>query len=248
MGSYLADLFLQAFGLCAFLLPITCFLLSWKWLRSEPLANPGVKTFGMALLFLSALAALGLAPSWTLYDGAIHPGGVAGLLLAGYLRHAANLTGAVLLTATSVVVSIYILTSFTMEKLGRWLAGPLGLLRRIADGWVNWLHQMRQRQQANAESRAAERRRRLADAKVKPQPKGEPQLAPPLVAAKASLAPELVSEEIPICPLVEETPPWTGEPTPRPPIPDTRPLAKHTTFELPSTELLAEPAGRTAFD
>ncbi|MBI3473230.1 MAG: DNA translocase FtsK 4TM domain-containing protein, partial [Candidatus Solibacter usitatus] len=48
VGSYLADLFLQAFGLCAFLLPITCFLLSWKWLRSEPLANPGVKTFGMA--------------------------------------------------------------------------------------------------------------------------------------------------------------------------------------------------------
>src|SRR6266436_6942422 len=35
VGSYLADLLLQSFGLAAFAFPILFLLLAWKWLRSD---------------------------------------------------------------------------------------------------------------------------------------------------------------------------------------------------------------------
>src|SRR5580658_8686454 len=34
-GAYLADLFLQTFGLAAFAFPVLMFALGWRWIRSE---------------------------------------------------------------------------------------------------------------------------------------------------------------------------------------------------------------------
>ena len=36
-GAHIADLFLQSFGLAAFLFPLLTFALGWKWIRSEAL-------------------------------------------------------------------------------------------------------------------------------------------------------------------------------------------------------------------
>src|SRR5438309_2610253 len=49
-GAYLADLVLQAFGVTAMLFPLFVFLLSWKWIRSEPVEAGGVKVLGSLLL------------------------------------------------------------------------------------------------------------------------------------------------------------------------------------------------------
>src|ERR1022692_1648131 len=51
-GAYLADLFLQAFGLAAFLFPVLIFGLGWKWIRSEAIEAPAVKLGGSAILML----------------------------------------------------------------------------------------------------------------------------------------------------------------------------------------------------
>src|SRR5277367_1317533 len=60
LGSYFADLLLQLFGAAAFLFPLIAFALGWKWLRSEPIEEPGVKILGWVLLFLSLSAASSL--------------------------------------------------------------------------------------------------------------------------------------------------------------------------------------------
>src|SRR5258708_22061246 len=40
IGAYMAHLFLQAFGLAAFLFPVLIFGLGWKWIRSEEISAP----------------------------------------------------------------------------------------------------------------------------------------------------------------------------------------------------------------
>ena len=122
VGAYLSDLLLQIFGLAAFVFPVLSLLLGWKWLRSDDLEAPAAKIIGTVLFLLSAGAALSLGPTWRIFGGAIHPGGVLGLLVADYLTGVLNFTGAVLIEITAVIVSIYLISTFTMERFGSWFA------------------------------------------------------------------------------------------------------------------------------
>ena len=45
-GAFVADIFLQSFGIAAFLFPLFVFALGWKWIRSEALEAPLIKLFG----------------------------------------------------------------------------------------------------------------------------------------------------------------------------------------------------------
>jgi DNA segregation ATPase FtsK/SpoIIIE, S-DNA-T family len=65
-GSYLSDLFFQAFGAAAFLFPLLSFALAWKWMRSAEIDSGAAKTIGAALLSLSLGAAFSFAP-WRLF-------------------------------------------------------------------------------------------------------------------------------------------------------------------------------------
>src|SRR5665213_648065 len=70
-GAHMADIFLQAFGLAAFLLPVLIFALGWKWIRSEALEAPLIKLFGSAMLVASACGAAALLPDWRLFGRTI---------------------------------------------------------------------------------------------------------------------------------------------------------------------------------
>ncbi len=157
-GACVADLLLQCFGIGAFLFPALLFMLSWKWIRSEEVAAGAVKLFGTVLWLLSLTAAVSFAPRLSLFGGAIPIGGLLGMVLARYLIHALNTTGAILLTITTLIVSVYLVSSFTMSKLARWFAGPLRYLGMLADAWRAWRAERRQRKQEKARL-AAERRR-----------------------------------------------------------------------------------------
>ena len=50
------------------------------------------------------------------------------MLLAQYLMHALNPTGAILLTITTLIVSVYLVSTFTVSKLAGWFAGPIAFL------------------------------------------------------------------------------------------------------------------------
>jgi S-DNA-T family DNA segregation ATPase FtsK/SpoIIIE len=154
-GSYCADLLLQAFGLAAFLFPVLTLGLAWKWIRSEEVQAPVVKIVGTVLLLSSLSAVCSFPRGFLLFGGAIRPGGVAGLLLADWLLTNLNLAGSIVLTATTLIVSVYLVSSFTMSKLGAWFARPIAFLRMIGERWSEWREARRKRRIEKAKEKAA---------------------------------------------------------------------------------------------
>src|SRR6185369_1610669 len=120
-GSYLADLLFQSFGAAAFLFPLLTFLLSWKWIRSEPLEAAGIKIAGSVLLTVSVCTAFSFLPL-KLFGGTVRIGGAVGLAFASWLVGSLNLAGAILATLTAVIVSVYLVSTFTISVLFEWLA------------------------------------------------------------------------------------------------------------------------------
>ena len=269
-GSYLADILLQGFGATALLFPVLIFLLAWRWIRSEQIEAGAVKMLGSALLTLGVCAALSFLP-WRMLGGGVTVGGAIGLVLARYLVETLNLAGALLATVTTVVVSIYLVSSFTLAKLPEWFASPIAWFERRGAAWQAW----RTRMQARAVERARERDRRRREQKKEQRERtrtlisreSEPAAAgidtPPWEAGESatrgSRADEGVCptgqqvgaayapiEEIPICP-VEDLPPV------EPPIPVALSAAApepvfHAVFHLPATDLLNEIPARSAYD
>ena len=250
-GAYLADLLLQVFGLAAFAFPILLLLLAWKWLRSDSVPAPGAKLIGVSLLLLSSGAALSLGPQLRMFGGAVEPGGVLGLLVADYLLESFNLVGAVLFDITAFIVSIYLISSFTMEHLGKWFA-PLALaFSRFHDRWTAWRAHRRALKLEKA--REAKARRAAVVDRQAEKPKARP-LPPDTIPEIQDSEPERPAAEIPICAL-EEAPPWET-PTPQPkeveqPRSKVQPPAAsqpHPVFHLPKSDLLNEPAARSDYD
>src|SRR3984885_11223128 len=60
IGAHVADVFLQTFGLAAFLFPLLIFGLGWKWIRSEALDAPLIKLLGSAMMVASAYGSAAL--------------------------------------------------------------------------------------------------------------------------------------------------------------------------------------------
>ena len=152
-GAWISDLFLQGFGLTAFLFPLLTFLLSWKWIRSDDIAAGGIKIAGSILLTLALSAGFSFAPIH-LFGGIIPIGGTFGLALARNLVESLNLTGALLLTLTSIVISVYLVSTFTLAKLGEWFAGPIAWYGRRIDAWHAWRENLRRNAVAKAREKA----------------------------------------------------------------------------------------------
>src|SRR5260370_494102 len=157
-GAYTADLWLQLLGLGAFGIPVLLWILAWAWARSEEIPAPLVKVLGSILLLLSACTALSIGPEWRPWSGAVSAGGILGVLLADSLMASLNLTGAVLLTAISLIISVYLISSFSMAKAAEWIAGPPSFLRHAHARWANWRGMRRrlalERAQLHAEKKA----------------------------------------------------------------------------------------------
>ncbi len=264
-GSYLADLLFQSLGATAFLFPLLVFLLAWKWIRSEELLAGGAKLFGSFLLTLSLCAALSFLP-WTLYGGGIRLGGIFGLELASWLVESLNVAGAVLVTLTVVILSVYLVSTFTLSKLGEWFARPIAWWQRRLEAFRAWRERMEDRAREKALARRAAahvkaetktpKRKKSAEAQVEPTPgplagdtppwADEPQPEAPQPAASEEYA---TIEEIPICQLedLEPRPAPVEIPAPAATAPERRPSTP-LMFELPPTELLNEPPSRNPYD
>jgi S-DNA-T family DNA segregation ATPase FtsK/SpoIIIE len=250
-GAWLSDLLLQGFGIGAFLFPVFLFGLAWKWVRSEDVEAGAFKLSGTVLLLLSLTAAVSFAPKVTLFSGTIPLGGVLGLVLVHYLVRGFNPVGAILLTITTLVVSVYLVSTFTIAKVGGWMAGPLGWLAALRDAFYGWRQERRRHKQEKIRARTEQRRG------TRPSPEPEPgtQEIPitsdtPPFDMPEEIAVETAQDEIPICPL-DEGNTSTVEPVGAPPGPvlvaSPRP-PEHTVYRLPSTDLLHEGQGRSPYD
>ena len=268
VGAWLSNLTLGGFGIASFLLPLFLFGLGWKWLRSEAVAAPRVRIFGAVLMVLSACAAAAMLPGWRVFDHAIMPGGLVGYLLTDALKGALNPVGTAIGLCATFIVSVYLVSSFTLHVLARWMA-PFGrILAAIQNRWHRFLEHRREAALARLElCREAEGRATDQAAAI---PADIPIVAAmPIPPAKRSSRPaRLVSEtlpwedplpaepesllagEIPIC-VVEETPVQEAargefpfiQPTRREPA-----IRPHTIYKLPPTSLLNEIPVRSAFD
>ena len=275
-GSYASDLGYQLLGLGAFGIPALLWMLAWKWVRSQDIQVPWVKIFGSALLLVSACTALSIGPEWRPWGGAFSAGGIVGVLIADSLMSALNLTGAVLLTSISLIVSLYLISTFSMATAARRFSGPLGYLRKVYARWTNWRDQRRQLAMQRAELRAAERAERRAEKEAVQAAKkaGRPELEPLPVAAPRDVVqrdrPEplparsapIEELEIPIRTLEYAAPP-PAPPLDPPPVEMTEPApvripakqlasvpkaAEHPEYRLPTTDLLNEVPGRNSYD
>jgi DNA segregation ATPase FtsK/SpoIIIE, S-DNA-T family len=277
-GSYIADFCFQLLGLSAFSLPVLLWMLAWKWIRSEAIQAATVKVFGAVVLFLSISTALSIRPFWRPWNGAFSAGGVVGILIADSLLSSLNVMGTALFTGICLILSLYLISRFSMAVVARWLAGPLSFLVRFYAWLYNRFAAWRQRRQEQqerslalarerAEQRASQRGEKLAAAQQaapiqQPAPAIEPE---PVYAAAPPPEEPPVQREIPIHELEYQPPPpsssrspWeVAAPEPEPaPVPvrkrEARKLApeitSHPAYLLPSTALLNEVPARNPFD
>ena len=265
-GSYASDLLFQAFGATAFLFPLLMFLLAWKWIRSEGMESGIAKTIGAVILTMGASAGLAFLP-WRLFGGAIRMGGLSGYLLARYLLGALNLAGAIVAILTSVLVAVYLVSSFTLEKGMEWMAGPRAWYRRRVGAWRAWraeaharaLEKARERDRQRRETKQLKARkpksaRVIADlepaveAAADSPPWESAERPAPVMEEEPAPEPAAEEEEIPIC-QVEDLPPVPPPmPVPVAAAQTAQEPAFRAVFSLPSTELLNEAPGRSAYD
>jgi S-DNA-T family DNA segregation ATPase FtsK/SpoIIIE len=268
-GSYLSDTLFQTFGAAAFLLPLLIFGVAWKWIRSEELPAGGVKTFGALLLALSLCAGLSFFP-FHLFNGTVLVGGAIGLLLAHYLLAALNLAGALVAVFSVLVISIYLVSTFSLAILEVWLAGPRRWLERRGEWFRAFRDRMRERAIERGRQRARQRAEQAAERRARRKETPFAETEPPITELPWEAAPAApraareshTFEEIPICPIEEmaQTPEAVRRniPTPEPPerqperapAPGPRPEGTRPApiFQLPSTELLNEPPMRNPYD
>ncbi|MBL8291186.1 MAG: DNA translocase FtsK [Bryobacterales bacterium] len=165
VGAHFSDFAFQAFGLSAFAVPLFLVALAWQWIRSVEIGAQGVKIFGAGMFWLSASAMFGLGPDWRLFDESIAPGGLTGALLAQFLLRHLNLTGSVLVTSTVLLLSLYLISSFSLYHLPEWMLRPRWL-EGWRERWFQWLESSRRRKQ--------ERRAAREEASRNPQSIDEP--------------------------------------------------------------------------
>ena len=130
-GSYTADLFLQAFGFVAFILPPFLALLGWHLLRSRAMPSPRQKFLGVVLLVSSLTAMLGLFEELPKTYGVFPAGGLTGTLLASAMVSVLNFTGALVVTFACVVVGMLLATPFTISDSTGWAQKNLGAIRNL---------------------------------------------------------------------------------------------------------------------
>ncbi len=108
---------------------------------------------------LSICTAFALFPKTILISGVVPAGGLLGVILADYLSANMNIAGAVILTVAAAIVSVYLLSSFTMSKLASWFAPLFGWVSRRADAFRAW----RAERARIAKEKAAEKARIRAE-------------------------------------------------------------------------------------
>ena len=152
VGAHLSDLSFQFLGVCAFLLPI---VLGWGgicWFRSRPMIPGWPKRTGAVLLALSLPAALALIPtSWRFHD-LFNPGGVIGVLLADGLHSWLNGPGSGILVSLLLVISLYLLTAFSVEKSSAWIKSHCAWMGAVMNPlmarWNHWREAAAERKHA----------------------------------------------------------------------------------------------------
>jgi S-DNA-T family DNA segregation ATPase FtsK/SpoIIIE len=120
VGSYLADIFFQIFGLTAFLSPFVLSFFALRLIRSPETALVPLKMISWGGLFLavSGLLSLGLGKI-SLLGGAFDSGGALGRVIAHTGERFLNLGGAFLFLALALVICMMVITNLSWAEVSQ---------------------------------------------------------------------------------------------------------------------------------
>src|SRR2546426_411840 len=183
IGAFLAELLVpQLFGMAALLLPLVLGVTGWKLFWCKPIEAPYTKACGVTALLLSLCAFLALTFGALTVEGeSVRAGGAVGALLASVLTSSFNRTGAYILVAPCLFVSLILATQFSfatfLATLGAAVSSRLQALRAAWAQFLDTRRKEKMRREVNKKHRK-EREGRGSDSlpgvrKVKGSPAGE---------------------------------------------------------------------------
>jgi len=250
-GSYISDFAFQLLGLAAFLLPVLLLFLSWKWIRSESLEI--ARPIGATLLLVSCCSALTVFRPDYLWKDTVEIGGVAGRLSADALLSSLNLTGTIISILVGAVLSLYLMTTFSLVRFSAWLKRRFAFVGRWRERWVKYRAAAREKKRREEALRAEQRARRL-EAEQASRPRVEaleieqPEQAAPIVGTSAAQKARTKAAED-MVPVLDDPPIREIEPEPARPSRRTQAVKPAATnYKIPSSKLLEPPAARNPYD
>jgi len=119
IGAFLAELLVpQLFGMAALLLPIILAVTGWKLFWCRPIEAAYTKATGVALMLLSLTALLTMTFGSVIVDGEpVRAGGAVGSMASSLLTSNFNRTGAYIVVATALFVSVILSTQFSFAEM-----------------------------------------------------------------------------------------------------------------------------------
>lgn len=157
-GAIVSDLFLQVFGIGAFLIAGLIALLGVRWFRSRKIQSPLAKTLGASWLVIFIPAMLALMPGDLRWMNVIPLEGLVGRVVGDFLIHYFNLAGAYIVCATVLAVALYLSTAFSFSALQVWAPTRFAFAIALWQRWKDWQEsRARQKAQRELEKRRAAR-------------------------------------------------------------------------------------------
>src|SRR5689334_23857358 len=182
-GAMLSDLLLQSIGIFVFAAPVMIGLLGARWFKSKPVASPGAKTIGAAILLIFTPALLALLPWQLRWMHAVAIEGLLGRIVGDILLHYFNTVGAYIVCGAVVAVALYLSTAFSFVGLRIWLN------TRFAFAFALW-----QRFQDWRAARAKVTAQKKAQKELEQRNAGERgRIVPPQVAQRQRMQAEAVN-------------------------------------------------------
>ena len=194
-GAIISDLFLQFFGLGAFVVAGAIAILGMRWFRSRKVQSPVAKTLGAAWLVIFIPAMLALLPGELKWMNVIPLEGLLGRIVGDFLIHYFNLAGAYIVCATVLAVALYLSTAFSFASLQLWLPTRFAWVIALRDRWNDW-QEARHRKQAQKELEKRRATRPLVTAQMVPA-RATASVPPPapMPPQKSGIEREFESEE-----------------------------------------------------
>ncbi|HET7293948.1 MAG TPA: DNA translocase FtsK, partial [Vicinamibacteria bacterium] len=140
-GAFLAELLVpQLFGMAALLLPMVLGVVGWKLFWCRPIEAPYTKAFGLFALLLSLSSFLTLTSGSVVVDTEpVRAGGAVGEMLSALLVATFNQTGAYIVVATTLFVSVILSTQFSFAAFLKGAATVVGArLQAVRTAWAHW--------------------------------------------------------------------------------------------------------------
>lgn len=117
-GAHIADLCFQTLGFGSWLLPVILLVAGYQWMRGRQVRSPLERVSGYATLTACFAAGLAILLPGADIDLGYATGGIAGHLLGATLMDSLNPVGALLVLATLMVISVYLVSTFSLSSAG----------------------------------------------------------------------------------------------------------------------------------